>query len=65
MCLLAKTYMSSLTESPTLVPKSVESIEWFGVGRGNLSSLFETLTLVKFGSRAPYLSPVMIQVKLN
>lgn len=31
-----------------LVSKSVESIEWFGGGRGNLSSLFETLTLGVF-----------------
>lgn len=48
-----------------LVPKSVESIEWFQDGRGNLSSLFETLTLGKFESRGSYHSPVVIQVKLT
>lgn len=42
MCLLAKRYMSHLTKSPTLVQTSMESIEWFQGGRGNLSSLFET-----------------------
>lgn len=57
--------MSSLTKLSTLVPKSVESIEWFGGERGNLSSLFETFALGKFETRGPYLSPVMIQVKLN